>query len=665
VTDPETTTNVAKDHANVDVQAGVVHGDINHFTVPPDASPEEKFEKGINLLHSGVPSRALKLIDAAVDEDYHTDKVFFYWLLALVSGRTWNELSDEETTMLRNRNNIFLLAGDDVWADGVRTIDRLLDSTRNPETDLPVLLKELDKLEDLQRELIVTHLQLFLDGPIQDQMWARAMARDKERQAAGNRASRAWKFFQPKPADPRVRRPDPALTPITLWIQAVAGTVVFIAAAIFIGYLLAQSGRILTLLAYLLIVSVGYAGARDAVEWRFRVVRRFAKDGGFGPRRRHGTASPPGGFARRVDRSFARYFVKYVPDSKERGELLAETVGIRRSMRDELVEIYREKRISAEEIAWLIRYQVRQVRDRWRDGTLWSYRDELATPLRTRATAALGLTVSAGVGIWAVGTAMSASPSNAAPSGALMLAAGWIAARAWLQVILERRRVAADTVESAQVLAERKAEFDRWQARLADRPEDAEMAAWLDCDRKVLLNEVLQHYRLTMSTVIAYAFVEAGASPTRRARARGGPWRYSKYRLLVFLLTNDGVRQLTVRLDFYQGTIHDRRRTNYRYEAVAAVQVRQADHDERTFELALVNGDKIKVQVIGPGMEQLQEGETAEQVSDVTLDAAGLHHTLHVLEGIAAEGREWFERERQRGETRAKNLAAAVRNPQG
>jgi hypothetical protein len=93
------------------------------------------------------------------------------------------------------------------------------------------------------------------------------------------------------------------------------------------------------------------------------------------------------------------------------------------------------------------------------------------------------------------------------------------------------------------------------------------------------------------------------------------------------------------------------------------VQVRQADYDERTFELALVNGDKIKVQVIGPGMEQLQEGETAGQVSDVTLDAAGLHHTLHVLEGIAAEGREWFERERQRGETRAKNLAAAVRNP--
>jgi tetratricopeptide (TPR) repeat protein len=45
VTDPETTTNVAKDYAYVDVQAGVVHGDII-FTVPPGASLEEKFEKG-------------------------------------------------------------------------------------------------------------------------------------------------------------------------------------------------------------------------------------------------------------------------------------------------------------------------------------------------------------------------------------------------------------------------------------------------------------------------------------------------------------------------------------------------------------------------------------------------------------------------------------------
>ena len=46
------------------------------------------------------------------------------------------------------------------------------------------------------------------------------------------------------------------------------------------------------------------------------------------------------------------------------------------------------------------------------------------------------------------------------------------------------------------------------------------------------------------------------------------------------------------------------------------------------------------------GMEEPPEDETAAEVSEVTLDASGLHHTLHVLEEIAAEGKTWFSRER-------------------
>jgi hypothetical protein len=49
-------------------------------------------------------------------------------------------------------------------------------------------------------------------------------------------------------------------------------------------------------------------------------------------------------------------------------------------------------------------------------------------------------------------------------------------------------------------------------------------------------------------------------------------------------------------------------------------------------------------------MEELQQGENPGVVSEVTLDAAGLHHTLHVLEGIAAEGKEWIKHERRRTE---------------
>jgi len=244
-----------------------------------------------------------------------------------------------------------------------------------------------------------------------------------------------------------------------------------------------------------------------------------------------------------------------------------------------------------------------------------------------------------------------------------MLIGGWIAARARLHIFLVRRRAAADEFENKQAFKNDSEALARWQEKLKDKPGDAEMAAWLDCDRKVLLNEALQHYRLTMSNVIAYAFIEAPDGSAGRARMKGGPWRYKKYRLLVFLLTADGVRQVIVRLDFATGAFHDRHRVNYRYEAVAAVRVHQADDHARTFELALVNGQEIKAQVTGPEMDEFEQDEDPEDVSEVTLDSAGLHHTLHVLEGIAAEGKEWITHEKRRGEARTRKLADGTEGP--
>ncbi|WP_433212960.1 hypothetical protein [Microtetraspora malaysiensis] len=121
------------------------------------------------------------------------------------------------------------------------------------------------------------------------------------------------------------------------------------------------------------------------------------------------------------------------------------------------------------------------------------------------------------------------------------------------------------------------------------------------------------------------------------------------------------MRQLTVILDFERDTFHFHQRANYRFEAIAAVRVRQADNDERTFELALVNGQEIRVRV-SPEAEEIQQGENPGAVSDVMLDAAGLHHTLHVLEGIAAEGKEWILQERRRGQDRTRNLKVTSLN---
>jgi hypothetical protein len=648
VTGPDATTNVATDSAQIGVQAGTVHGDVNLYAISPDASPEEKFEKGVLYLDGRMPSKARQLIDEAVVAGYTTHRVYFYWLLAMVAGRTQRELSEEENARLQRMQNALPIAGDDEWADGVRNICRLLESAQNSNVDLRVLLKEIDELDETQRILIPAHMEVFLEGPIKDQMWDRILKRAKKEQMAGERANRVWKFFHPDPQRPWSNPPRPVMISIITWGQAVTATAALAAMMIHVGYLLVQAGRILPLVAYLLGVTGGYLGARASVEWRFRIVRLRAKDQQYKmPVQRRGSA-PQGGFASRVEQQLDHYFNKYVPRHVERQPWLSATAGNRRSIRDEIVEVYRAQRVGVEKISWLIRYRVGDVRRRWENGALWNYQQELATPLRVKARAVSGFAVLAGGGTWAVEAAVKASPLSATRSTVLALVCGWIAARAWLHINLERRRYAADRCESEQTFEDDKAAFERWKAKLANKPDDREMAAWLDCDRKVLLNEALQHYKLTMSNVIAHAFIEAPAVSTKRARVRNGPWRYTRYQLLVFLLTADGVRQLTVNLDFEQGIFHDRQRTNYRYDAVAAVRVHHADNSEWKFDLALVNGNEISVSTIGSGIEELQQGEDPGAVSEVTLDAAGFHHTLHVLEGIAAEGKEWITHEYRR-----------------
>ncbi len=251
-------------------------------------------------------------------------------------------------------------------------------------------------------------------------------------------------------------------------------------------------------------------------------------------------------------------------------------------------------------------------------------------------------------------------PLSVTAATVIALAGGRIAVGGWLRIIMEHKRFAVERADAARLLAQRKSALRRWRHKLADKPTDLEMAHWLDCDRKALMEEAMRHYKLAPHDVIAHAFIEAPAAYYKRARVPKGPWRYSRYKLLIFLLTADGVRQMTVDLDFEKAAFRDRGRINYRYDAVAAVQVTEADDGHRTFELTLVNGHPIKVEVTGPPPDIVELGEDTRAVSQVTLDAAGLGNTLHVLEGVAAEGRKWIDLERQREQVGLANLANAA-----
>ncbi|MFC0862535.1 hypothetical protein ACFHYQ_09535 [Sphaerimonospora cavernae] len=651
------TTNIADGSATVGVQAQTVHA-VNFYEIFPGDSPERKFEVGLRFLRGGVPAKAREHIGEAVADGYVTSRSCFYLLLALLSGRTLRQVPKEDLAMLRVAQGR-IVGGTDEWTEAIGVISCLLTSLQKGDVVPATVEAELNRLGQVQRDEIQQNLEMFLNGSIQDDLWARAFESARKDRCDQRRLDRIWKFFQPSPAGARVRRPNPEAATIGDWGRLIGASALSLAAVCFVGVLAWQHAWLSTLPALLLFGVGCYVCWRNGVEWRFLVERRRDKDRDYlavGPK----PAAAQRGFAGKIDRQFDHYFARYVPRNTERAQWLAHTAGIRRTLRDEVVDIYRESRTDAEKVAWLVRYLVSDVRQRWERGTLWDYRDRLRVAPSTKGLFVLGVAASTAGGATMIWAALQVQPFHAVVAAVIVAAAGRVAALGWLRIVLEHRRFAAEQEDARRSLAGREAAFERWTAKLADRPSDLEMAHWLDCDRKALMEEAMGHYKLKPSDVVAHAFIEAPGKSYKRARVSKGPWRYTRYSLLIFLLTADGVRQMTADLDFVEASFHDKGRINYRYDAIAAVHATEADDGGRSFELTLVNGEPIKVKMIEALQAVAEPGEDERSVSRVTLDAAGLGNTLHVLEGVAAEGKEWIGHERKREEDGLAALADAV-----
>ena len=291
---------------------------------------------------------------------------------------------------------------------------------------------------------------------------------------------------------------------------------------------------------------------------------------------------------------------------------------------------------------------------------LTAFRQRLRVSTRTKAVHIGGLTLLVAGSLWAAPAIMARAPLSG--TGWLLLAAvsAVPAVRSLFRIVAERRRVADDQAERDDKDAARWEAYHRWCHKLSDKPSDTEMAAWLESDRKVLVDRAMRQYRLQPSHVIAHTFIEAPAPSCKRARYPQGPWRYSRYRLLLFLLTDDGVRQANIDLDFETAASHTTQRLNYRFDAVAAVRIDGIATGQQTFELTLFNGEPISIRVSERDNEALQHDEDATKIAELSLDAAGLNHTLHVLEGVAAEGKEWIKHRRRRADERLANLAGSL-----
>jgi hypothetical protein len=418
----------------------------------------------------------------------------------------------------------------------------------------------------------------------------------------------------------------------------------------YLGWELLWYGAFLGLLGYVVGLVGGAVAAAADLEWRFQTGRRVQKDEQFRVPSQAASSPSSDELANGVDKLFDRYFDRYELNRTERERWKAAVAGLRRFHRDEIIEMCRDSGIPANEVAWLIRYEVRQLKQRWQDKTLYEYRRQLVPWPGTSAARRIGLAVLVLGGGWAVVTLWAHLLVDLVD--VVALAGAFLAWRCWLRVNLERGRYTVDREEHAQRQTDIDKEFRRWSKKLRARPKDADMATWLGCDRTVLLGRTLDHFNLPRNRLAAHTFLEQPGVAARRARIEGGPWRYAGYRFLVFLLAEDGVRQVRADLDFMKGTLTIRERTSYRYDAIVSMRFLQ-EARRRTFELRLTAGDPITVRLrdADPGeaqqdqdagpTEETQEAGDAEE--DTAPDVTSLADLLHMLERVAGEGHDWFQ----------------------
>ncbi|MEU3270572.1 hypothetical protein ABZ639_06980 [Saccharomonospora sp. NPDC006951] len=627
----------------VGIQAGGDVHDSTVYIVGPEDPPGKRYAVGVRHLKDGIPARARQLIAEAIAHGYDSGEVRFHWVLALLSKRAYRDLTGEEQEQLGRTEAILGAFRDDGWKRALEVIYELLGCLRDRQSDPGSVMEKVSSLDTVPREMIIHHLDHFLSGSARDGFWIETRRGAIENRYAGDRKGRVWSYFQPEPMPPRVRAPVPDTTTRRDRVLVAFWSVLLATGAGHLGWIVVSHTTPLAIAALLMAPPAGYVGIRTALDWRYRSKRLRVKDVEYLGQRGVNRA-PEGGFANSVDHSFDHYFGKYPPRGVNSEEWLAATSGIRQSMRDEIAELYRESRIGVGRVKWLIRYLAREVAQRWTRGDLWRYRERYHVAPRVKVWCVVSLCVLVGATLTVMVSAVRAALVPAVLTIPLVLLSGFKATGGWFDLVYERRRAIEDRREYEEKSQDRNREYNRWRQRLRDtRPSENEMETWLNCDITVLLDEMLEHYRLAWRDVLAHAVLRTPAKGSQKARVSRGFWRYSRYDLRLFLITQDGVRELSTQLDFREVSFGGQERNNYRFDAVSSVYVVKRSEYSHELRLTLTNGPSREIHATDLEVPQAEPGEDSSMFATINLDSAGFMHTLRILEGIAAEGKGWIE----------------------
>lgn len=201
-------------NGKVDWQVGVLNGDVHNYEVNAAAPAGERFEKGLNLLDGNMARRAEELIRGAVEDGCRSNRVAYYWVLSVLSGRRFAHLKGEDRDTLQGCFAIANESNADEWVAALTVIKEFLNCCiqyqrgKVGDGDYDELIQAYDDLGQDRREELRRHLDLIMTGALQDQLDVKYAAEIERNRVSGDRAGRAWKFFEATPAEPQPERLD-------------------------------------------------------------------------------------------------------------------------------------------------------------------------------------------------------------------------------------------------------------------------------------------------------------------------------------------------------------------------------------------------------------------------------------------------------------------------
>ncbi|MBB3051238.1 hypothetical protein FHS23_002261 [Prauserella isguenensis] len=621
----------------------VVHTST-HYHLDGGASYEDLLREAITMLDTRARTKAIEYLhDARAKRD--TTEARFYLAIALLSNRSFRDLKEHEEQELLGLTRFLNWYDDQRWKPALSLVCELARRHRNGETGGEHLVGQINELGPIQKRLIDDHLRHVLDGESRERLWAARHQDARNRRIENDRRSRVWAYFCAKPANARARTPRPDATTLDDLVRARVWLAVFTVSATYIGWLTVSTTNLLMAAIFLLAVGSTFVGVRCGVDWHYRSRRVAGKDRQytFDPFKRRSDS----GFAGDVTFYFDRYFRRYAPEGVDEHVYLKEVAGFKAFLRDEIVEIYREQKVGCSNVRWLIRDLAKEVQSRYEDRKLHAYHERYRTPTAIKRWCVLGVLSAAAGWITTVVQLSSLSPLRTTIAVLIAATAGAVSMLRWDHIVLERRRAFDDRVEYDEEIAQRERWLEEWKQKIDDAlPSETEMQSWLEYDLTLLLDQILKTYRLSWKDVIRDATLLSPPDKRHRARIRNGPWRYTRYEVHIFLLTKDGVREVTTELDFKGIRFGAQSRHNFRFDAVSSIYVERATNGSHQLQLSLMNGDPRPIRVADTVVDDdLREGEDPDRIAEMNLDASGFVHTLRLLEGIAAEGKEWIRRE--------------------